>query len=112
MQNKRFPLNYKVGNGINTPFLFNKHGDPQFFFQVFAKNSLMKNIIEEEKKFDSRARFILEYSSLLGVFWPRRGIQVNHGTVQNSAIFLQPSNQNSLNEAILFIPINEALLSR
>ena len=29
---------------------------PDFFFQVFAKNSLMKDIFEEEKKFDSRAR--------------------------------------------------------
>ena len=27
---------------------------PYFFFQVFAKNSLIKNIFEEEKKFDSR----------------------------------------------------------
>jgi len=32
----------------------NKHGDPGFFSQVFAKNSLIKNIFEEEKKFDSR----------------------------------------------------------
>ena len=30
----------------------NKHGDPRFFFQVFAKNRLIKNIFEEEKKFD------------------------------------------------------------
>ena len=35
----------------------NKHGDPQFFSQVFAKNSLIKNIFEEEKKFDSRTWF-------------------------------------------------------
>ena len=27
---------------------------PDFFFQVFAKNSLMMDIFEEEKKFDSR----------------------------------------------------------
>ena len=32
----------------------NEHGDPRFFFQVFAKKSLIKNIFEEEKKFDSR----------------------------------------------------------
>ena len=31
----------------------NKHGDPRFFFHVFAKNSLTKNIFEDEKKFDS-----------------------------------------------------------
>ena len=30
---------------------------PDFFSQVFAKNSLIKNIFEEEKKFDSRTLF-------------------------------------------------------
>ena len=44
----------KLDNGINSPFLLNEHGDPRFFFQIFDKNSLMKNIFEEEKKFDSR----------------------------------------------------------
>ena len=40
----------KLDNGINSPFLFNEHGDPRFLFQAFAKNSLMKNIFEEGKK--------------------------------------------------------------
>ena len=44
----------KLDNGINSLFLLNEHGDPRFSFQVFAKNSLMKNIFEEGKKFDSR----------------------------------------------------------
>ena len=30
---------------------------PEFFFQVFSKNSLMKNIFEEGKTFDCRAQF-------------------------------------------------------
>ena len=57
MQNVRDFPQTKLNNGINSPFLLNEHGDPQFLCQVFAKNSLMKNIIflfEEEKKFDSR----------------------------------------------------------
>ena len=89
VQNVRDFPQTKLDNGTVTP---------DFFFQVFAKNSLMKNIFEEEKKFDSRARFFffLENSSLLGVFWPRRGLQINHGTVQKSAIFSQPSNQKRL----------------
>ena len=33
----------------NSPFLLNEHGDPRSLFQVFAKNSLIKNIFEEEK---------------------------------------------------------------
>ena len=31
-----------------------------FFFPVFAKNSLIKNIFEKEKKFDSGIRYFLE----------------------------------------------------
>ena len=71
MQNGRDFPQTKLENGINSPFLLNEHGDPRFFFQVFAKNSLMKNIFEEEKKFDSRTRFFLENSSLLGKFLER-----------------------------------------
>ena len=44
----------KLDNGINSPFLLNEYGNPRFFFQVFAKNSLRKKIFEEEKKFGSR----------------------------------------------------------
>ena len=54
VQNVRDFPQTKLDNGINSPFLLNEHGDPQFFLQVFAKNSVMKNIFEEEKKFDSR----------------------------------------------------------
>ena len=53
MQNVRNFSQTKLDNGINSPFLLSEHGDPQFCFHVFAKNSLMKNIFEEEKKFDS-----------------------------------------------------------
>ena len=70
MQNVRDLAQTKLENGINSPFLLNEHGDPRFFFPVFAKNSLMKNIFKEEKKFDSRTQFFLEDSSLLGIFWP------------------------------------------
>ena len=44
----------RLDREINAPFLLNEHGDPRFSFKVFAKNSLIKNIFEEEKKFDSR----------------------------------------------------------
>ena len=69
---------------------------PDFFFQAFAKNSLIDNIFEEEKKFDSRTWFFGENSSVLGVFWPRRGLKANHGTVRKSAILPQPDNQKRL----------------
>ena len=54
MQNVRDFPQTELDNGINSPFLLNEQGDPRFFFHVFAKNILMKNIFEEEKKFDSR----------------------------------------------------------
>ena len=86
----------KLYNGINSPFLLNEHGDPRFFFQVFVKYSLMKNIFEEEKSLIVEHELFLENSSQLGVFWARRGPQVNHGTVRKSAIFPQPGNQERL----------------
>ena len=43
--------------------------------------------------------FFLENGSQLGVFWPRQGLQVNHGTVRKSTIFLQPGNQERLKVA-------------
>ena len=54
VQNVRHFPQTKPNSEINAPFLSNEHGDPRIFFQVFAKNSLIKNIFEEEKKFDSR----------------------------------------------------------
>ena len=53
MQNVRDFPQTKLDNGINSPFLLSEHGDPRFFLQVFAKNSVMKNIFEAEKKFGS-----------------------------------------------------------
>ena len=56
----------------------------------------MKNIFEEEKSLIVEHDFFLENSSQLGVFWPTRGLQVNHGTVPKIAIFPQPGNQKRL----------------
>ena len=74
----------------------NKPGNPRFFFQVFAKNSLINNIFEEEKKFDSRTWFFGENSSVPGVFWPRRGLKAIHEPFRKSAIFPPPANQKRL----------------
>ena len=54
VQNLRDFPQTKPDHEINAPFLSNEHGDPRFFSQVFPKNNLIKNIFEEEKKFDSR----------------------------------------------------------
>ena len=62
------------------------------FSQVFAKNSLIKNIFEKEKKFDCRTWFLGENNFVFGVFGSRRGLQANQGTVRKSAISLKPGN--------------------
>ena len=56
----------------------------------------MRKIFEEEKKLIVEHDFSLENSSQLGVFWPTRGLQVNHGTVRKSAILSTPGNQKQL----------------
>ena len=86
----------KLDGEINSPFLLNEHGDPRNFFQGFAKDSLIKNIFEEEKSLTVENDLFSENSSQLGVFWLRRGLQANHRAVRKSAIFPQPSNQKQL----------------
>ena len=54
VQNVRDFPQTKLDDGKSPLFLLNEHGDPRFFLQVFAKNSVMKNIFEAEKKLDSR----------------------------------------------------------
>jgi len=56
VQNVRDFLQAKLDGEINSPFLSNEHGDPRIFSQLFAKNSVINNIFEEEKKFDSGTR--------------------------------------------------------
>ena len=99
VQNVRDFPQTKLDSVINSHFLLNEHGDPDFFFQVFAKSRQVKNIFEEEKSLIVEHDFFVENSSQLGVFWPRRGLQANHGTVRKSAIFPQPSNQKQLNRS-------------
>ena len=59
VQNVRAFPQTKLDSEINSPFLLNEDGDPRFYFQLFAKNSLINNIFEEEKS------LIVEHD----VFW-------------------------------------------
>ena len=52
----------------------------------------------------------MENSSQLGVFWPTQGLQVNQGTDLKVQYSRNQAIENGLNEAILPMPINEALL--
>ena len=44
----------------------------------------------------------LEKSSQLGVFWPTRGLQINHGTVRKREITLLPGNQKPTIISVFF----------
>ena len=73
----------------------------------------MKNIFEEEKKsLIVEHDFLLENGSQLGVYWPRREPQVNHRNTKKVQYSRNQAIKNGLNEAILLMSINEALLSR
>ena len=112
IQNVRDFPQTKLHSEINAPFLLNEHGDPQFFFQVFAKNILIKNIFEEEKSLK------VEHD----IFWKIVPYWVYFGqgddfklTTELSKKVQYSHNQaikNGLNEAILLMSIKEPLLSR
>ena len=82
------------------------------YFQVFAKNSLIKNIFEEEKK------LMVEHD----VFWKIVPISVYFGQGEDFKLTTElpekvqyacnKAIKNSLNEAILLMSLYEALLSR
>ena len=78
VQNVRDFPQTKFDSEINSSFLLNEHGDPRFLSQVCVKNSVIRNIFEEEKSLIVEHDFFLENSSQLRVFWPRRGLQANH----------------------------------
>ena len=71
MQNERDYPQTKLDGELNSPFLLNELGDPRIFFQVFAKNSLVKNIFEEEKKFDSGTRYFFRKESPTGCIFSK-----------------------------------------
>ena len=112
MQNGRDFPQTKLENGINSPFLLNEHGDPRFFFPVFAKNSLMKNTFKEEKSLTVEHDCcwkIVPYGAYFGQGENLKLITELFKKVQkcrNQAI------KNGLNEAIMLMSINEALFSR
>ena len=49
VHNVRNFLQTKLDREINSQFLLNEHGQPRFFLQVFAKNSLIKNILKKKE---------------------------------------------------------------
>ena len=83
------------------------------FFQVFAKNSLIKNKFEEEKKFDNGTPFFCgKIVSNYVYFGQGEDFQLATELSEKGQYSRNQAIKNSLNEAILLMSINEALLSR
>ena len=80
------------------------------FFQVFPKNSPINNKFEEEKPFDSGTLIFLGNSTNWVYFGQGEDLIIELSEkVQYSC---NQAIKNSLNETILLMSINEALLSR
>ena len=109
MQNERDFPQTKLDSEINSPFLLNGHGDPRFSFQVFAKNSIIKNIFEEKK-------FELDLFGKIVPYWMYFSQSQDFKLTMELSEKVQYSHnqaiKNSLNEPILLMSINEAFLSR
>ena len=114
VQNVRGFPQTKLDSEINSPFPLNEHGDRRCFFQVFAKSSLIKNILEEEKKFDSGTRFFLWKIIVPNWVYFGQGEDFKLTTELSEKVQYSRNQaiKNSLNEAILLMSLNEALLSR
>jgi len=70
----------KLDSEINAPFLSNEHGDPDFF-QVFAKNNLIKNKFEEEKHLKETHEFVLENISVLSSVLSSAPLAATHSSL-------------------------------
>ena len=83
------------------------------FFQVFAKNSPIKNIFEEEKKFDTRTYFFWRIVPYWMYFDQGQDFKLTTELSEKLQYSRNQATKGSLNEAILLVmSINEALLSR
>ena len=113
VQNVRAFPQTKLASEINSPFLLNEHGDPRFYFLVFAKNSVIKNISEEEKKFDSGTLLFLKKIVPNWVYFGQgEDFKLTTELSEKVQHFRNKAIKKSFNEAILLLSINEALLSR
>jgi len=115
VQNVRDVPQTKFDDEINSPFVLNEHGNPGIFFQVFAKNSLIKGIFEEEKKFEGGTRFFFRKIHVVPnwvYFGQGEDFKLTTELSEKVQYSLDQAIKNSSNEAVLLMSINEGLLSR
>ena len=83
-----------------------------FILEFANKNSLIKNIFEEEKKIDSGTIFFRKVVLNWMYFGEGEDFKLTTELSEKVQYSRNQAIKNSLNEAILLMSINEALLSR
>ena len=112
VQNVRDFLQTQLDSEVTFSFLLNEHGDPRIFFDVFAKNSLIKNLFQEEKKFDSNRIFFWKIVLYRMYFGPGQDFKLTMELSEKVQYCHNQAIKNGIYEAIMIMSINEALLSR
>ena len=113
MQNVRDFPQTKLDGEINSPFPLNEHGDRRcFFFQVFAKSSLIKNIFEDEKNLIVEHFFLWKIVPNWEYFGQGEDFKLTTELSEKVQYSRNQAIKNSLIEAILLMSINEASISR
>ena len=86
---------------------------PDFCGGIFAKNSLIKNIFDKGKKFDSGTRIFFWKIGFNWVYFDQgEDLKLNTELSQKVHYSRNQAMKNSLNEVILLMSINEVLLSK
>ena len=83
---------------------------PDFFFQVFVKNSVIKNIFQQEKTFDGGTRYFFgEIVPCWVYFGQGEDFKLTTELSEKVQYSGKQAIRNGLNEAILLMSINDAL---
>ena len=82
VQNVRDFPQTKLDSEINSPLLLNEHSDPCFFSRYLLRTVSQRTYLKKKKSLIVEHSFFEENSLLLDVFWPRPGLQANHGTAE------------------------------
>ena len=82
------------------------------FLQVFAKNSLIQNIFEEEKSLIVKHNFFWKIVPYWAYFGQGEDLKLTTELFKKVRKCRNQAIKNGLNEAILLMSINEALFSR
>ena len=107
VQNVRDFPQTKFDSEINSSFLLNEHSDPRFLSQVCVKNSVIRNIFEEEKSLIVEHDIFWKIVHNCVYFGQGEDLELTKELSEKVQYSRNQANKNSLNEAILLMSINK-----